>query len=49
MLILLHNRKLEASILREVLADDGGCVGYIRPVREMIVVKKLIFYLNKCV
>ena len=29
--------------------DDGGCVGCVGSVREMTVLKKLIFYLNKCV
>ena len=38
--ILLHSGRLEASILREMVADDGGCVGCVGSMREIIVLKK---------
>ena len=38
--ILLHNGRPKASILMMVVADDGGCVGCVGSVREMIMLKK---------
>ena len=40
MSILLHSGRLEASILREMVADDGGCVGCVGSIREITVLKK---------
>ena len=40
MSILLHSGRLEVSILREMVADDGGCVGCVGSMREITVLKK---------
>ena len=44
---LIAQWEVGASILREMVVDDGDCVGCVGFVREVTVLTKLIFYLNK--
>ena len=46
---LIAQWEVGVSILREMVADDGDCGDCVGSVREVTVLKKLIFYLNKCV
>ena len=46
---LIAQWEVGVSILREMVADDGDCVDCVGSVREVTVLKKLIFYLNKCI
>ena len=46
---LIAQWEVGVSILREMVADDGDCGDCVGSVREVTVLKKLIFYLNKCI